>query len=261
MYGTRPVELEPRKVGNTAGDKVSCTARRAGPRDLVHGQLGCCPNWLRAGGRGQGGKGRSHLPLLLPPFCLQTETPRAPCRPCLQACPLATMTPPRTATFLDTTTCPPCGIPRHPHFGARTVEGPRWWPTCSCCPRLGTVPAVPCQEQGKDRPAENMGTFNRGRERRDGSQAPGCTWGHWLAGSLLTLFLTHHSPRPLGLCTSAVGGVLPDESDFILMSKVYPANLSCALQGWARCACACVRVRMYGSEEPRHRPSPTARAG
>lgn len=67
------------------------------------------------------------------------------------------------------------------------------------------MPAVPCQEQGKDRPAEDMGTFNRGREQRDGSQAPGSTSGQRLAGSLLTLSLTHPPPRPLGLCTYSGG--------------------------------------------------------
>lgn len=122
--------LIPRKVGNKAGNKVSsCPARRAGLGGLVHGQLGCCTNWPTARYQpsvwGQKSRGGKEPPApVLSPFCLQTETPWAPCRPCLWACHPATTTPPRTATSPDTTTCPPCGIPRYPHFGARTVEGP-----------------------------------------------------------------------------------------------------------------------------------------
>lgn len=108
----------------------------------------------------------------------------------------------------------------------------RGQPTCSCCLRLGTVPAVPCQEQGKDQLAENMGTFNRGRERRDGSQAPGSMLGH--TGWQEVCFPCPQPTAPQGrwACVhKLVGGVLPDESDFILMSKVYTGNLSCALLG------------------------------
>lgn len=71
--------------------------------------------------------------------------------------------------------------------------------TCSCCPRLGTEPAEPCQEQGEGWQAANMNMFmnkfKRGSEWRDGSLAPASTLGPWLAGSLHSLFLTHCPPR------------------------------------------------------------------
>lgn len=45
--------------------------------------------------------------------------------------------------------------------------------TCSCCPRLGTEPAEPCQEQGAVWQAVNMNTFmnkfKRGSEWSDGT--------------------------------------------------------------------------------------------
>lgn len=124
-----------------------------------------------------GEKGRSHLPLILSPLCLQIETLWAPSLPCLQACPLATTTHPRTATSLDTMTCLQYGILHHPHFGARTVEGSRWCTEAStpilCCPRLGTEPPVPCQEQGEDGQAVDMNMFHRGSEwKGHGSLAP-----------------------------------------------------------------------------------------
>lgn len=163
-------------------------------------------------GRRVVGSGRSRLLLIFIPLCLQTETLWAPGRLCLRACLLATMTHPRTATYLDTMTCLQYGIPRHPHFGARTVEEPRWCAEVStpvlCCSRLRTEPAVPCQEQGEDWPAVNMNMFNRGSEwRGDGSLAPRFYHGkHWSAGNLCSFSPTHCSPRPPGPCIHKLVG-------------------------------------------------------
>lgn len=56
------------------------------------------------------------------PLCLQMKSLWAPCPLFLQACLLATMTHPRTATSLDTMTYLRYGILHHLHLGARTAE-------------------------------------------------------------------------------------------------------------------------------------------
>lgn len=184
----------------------SCPTRRAGLGGLVHGQLGCCTNWPTARHQpsvwGQKSQGGEEPPApVLSPFCLQTETPWAPCRPCLWACHLATTTPPRIATSPDTMTCPPCGIPRYPHFGARTVEGPDGVQRPAhlfLLPKAGDSAGCALPGEGENRQAENMDTSNRRREWRHGSQAPGSTLGHWLAGGLHSLSSAHRTPRPPG---------------------------------------------------------------
>lgn len=48
-----------------------------------------------------------------------------------------------------------------------------------CCPRLGTEPAGPCQEQGEDRQTTNMSTFTRGSEcGGDRAWLPASSAGH-----------------------------------------------------------------------------------
>lgn len=95
----------------------------------------------RTGQEGRSGeKWRSHLLLSLSPSCLQTATPWAPCPRCLRACPPVTTTHPRTATSPGTMTCLQYGTLRHPHFGARTADGPGCHaeaPHLSLLPRAG----------------------------------------------------------------------------------------------------------------------------
>lgn len=114
---------------------------------------------------GGGGVRREEPPPILSPFCPQTETLWAPSPRCLRACPLATTTHRRTVTSLDTMTCLQYGTPRHPHSGARTADGSGWHAGTSipvlCCLRLGTEPAVPCQEQGEARQTLNMNVYER----------------------------------------------------------------------------------------------------
>lgn len=168
-------------------------------------------------GEESGGKWRSHLPPSVgSPLCLQTETLWGPSPHCHWACLLDTMTLPRTATSLYTTTCLRFGIPPHPQFGARTAEELRWCAELSipvlCCSRLRTEPTVPCQEQGGDWPAVNMNMFNRGSEwRGDGSLAPSSVMGTQSARSLCSCSPTQCFPRPLGPCVhNLVGSMLLD---------------------------------------------------
>lgn len=77
-------------------------------------------------------------------------------------------------------TCLQCGTPHHPHFDARTVEGPRWcgrgqhtWPLL---PKAGDRACVPCQEQGADRQAANM---THSTEELNGEM------GAWLPGVIM----------------------------------------------------------------------------
>lgn len=72
------------------------------------------------GGEGGGGVTSSC------PLCLQIKSLWALCPLFLQACLLATMTRPRTATSLDTMTCLRYGILHHLHLGARTAEESAW---------------------------------------------------------------------------------------------------------------------------------------
>lgn len=102
--------------------------------------------------------------------------------------------------------CLQSGIPHHPHFGARTAEGPGWCAEVStpvpCCPRLRTEAAVPCQEQGEKRQAVNMNMFHRGNEWRwePGSQVP--SWETLVSRKLVFLFPSPLLPKaPRALCT------------------------------------------------------------
>ena len=152
-------------------------------------------------------EGRSHLRLsVVSPLCLQTETLWGPSPHCPRACLLDTMTPPRTATSLYTTTCLQFGTPPHPQFGARTAEEPRGFAEVSvpvlCCLRLRTEPTVPCQEQGGDWPAVNMNIFNRRSEwRGDGSLAPRFYHGNTVSKKSVFLFPNPVLPKaPRALC-------------------------------------------------------------